>query len=316
MRGARLPRRRHGADHGRPRPGHRHRRPRPHEPARDPRPLHPLGQGRRAPASSIDEPRFVTDIAADDLRTTSASSTRASPSARRCCPQPTRRPSSPLVFVIPAYNEAANLPAVLASIARQRRRPPRDRRRRRRLDRRHRRGRRGARRRRRAPRAQSRPGRCAAHRPGRGARRSTPAPPSTSTPTASTTPPKRSACSTRSSAARPTTSSARASRASVEGMTLSRRLANRGFSLLLSLLCGRWISDGQTGYPRLLAPRARRRRDRARLQLRAGADDGPAAQRHAHDGGAGQLPARGNAAGRSSRRSTCGACRWAWRARC
>jgi glycosyltransferase involved in cell wall biosynthesis len=32
------------------------------------------------------------------------------------------------------------------------------------------------------------------------------------------------------------------------GMRLSRRIANRGFSLLLSLLCGRWISDGQTGY--------------------------------------------------------------------
>jgi hypothetical protein len=32
------------------------------------------------------------------------------------------------------------------------------------------------------------------------------------------------------------------------GMRLSRRFANRCFSLLLSLLCGRWISDGQTGY--------------------------------------------------------------------
>jgi hypothetical protein len=31
-------------------------------------------------------------------------------------------------------------------------------------------------------------------------------------------------------------------------MRLSRRFANRCFSLLLSLLCGRWISDGQTGY--------------------------------------------------------------------
>ncbi len=34
----------------------------------------------------------------------------------------------------------------------------------------------------------------------------------------------------------------------VEGMTLSRRVANRAFSVLLSALCGRWISDGQTGY--------------------------------------------------------------------
>jgi uncharacterized membrane protein YbhN (UPF0104 family) len=34
----------------------------------------------------------------------------------------------------------------------------------------------------------------------------------------------------------------------VEGMTWSRRLANRGFSALLSLLAGRWISDGQTGF--------------------------------------------------------------------
>jgi glycosyltransferase involved in cell wall biosynthesis len=40
-----------------------------------------------------------------------------------------------------------------------------------------------------------------------------------------------------------------------EGMKLSRRVANRAFSLLLSLLCGRWISDGQTGY-RAFSPRA------------------------------------------------------------
>jgi glycosyltransferase involved in cell wall biosynthesis len=33
-----------------------------------------------------------------------------------------------------------------------------------------------------------------------------------------------------------------------EGMTVARRVANTGFSLLTSLLCGRWISDGQTGY--------------------------------------------------------------------
>ena len=32
------------------------------------------------------------------------------------------------------------------------------------------------------------------------------------------------------------------------GMKRSRRIANRWFSVLLSLLCGRWISDGQTGY--------------------------------------------------------------------
>ncbi len=31
-------------------------------------------------------------------------------------------------------------------------------------------------------------------------------------------------------------------------MKLSRRIGNRAFSLLLSLACGRWISDGQTGY--------------------------------------------------------------------
>ncbi|MPZ47961.1 MAG: glycosyltransferase [Dehalococcoidia bacterium] len=42
---------------------------------------------------------------------------------------------------------------------------------------------------------------------------------------------------------------------SVEGMTWSRRVANRGFSALLSLLCGRWISDGQTGF-RAFSPRA------------------------------------------------------------
>ncbi|HLF77004.1 MAG TPA: lysylphosphatidylglycerol synthase domain-containing protein [Dehalococcoidia bacterium] len=35
---------------------------------------------------------------------------------------------------------------------------------------------------------------------------------------------------------------------SVKGMTPSRRIANRAFSLLLSLLCGRWVSDGQTGF--------------------------------------------------------------------
>jgi hypothetical protein len=33
-----------------------------------------------------------------------------------------------------------------------------------------------------------------------------------------------------------------------EGMTTSRRVANRAFSLLLSVLAGRWVSDGQTGY--------------------------------------------------------------------
>ena len=33
-----------------------------------------------------------------------------------------------------------------------------------------------------------------------------------------------------------------------EGMAVARRVANAGFSALLSLVCGRWISDGQTGY--------------------------------------------------------------------
>jgi hypothetical protein len=33
-----------------------------------------------------------------------------------------------------------------------------------------------------------------------------------------------------------------------EGMKPSRRIGNRAFSLVLSLLAGRWISDGQTGY--------------------------------------------------------------------
>jgi hypothetical protein len=33
-----------------------------------------------------------------------------------------------------------------------------------------------------------------------------------------------------------------------KGMTVSRRVANRAFSLLLSLACGRWVSDGQTGF--------------------------------------------------------------------
>jgi glycosyltransferase involved in cell wall biosynthesis len=34
----------------------------------------------------------------------------------------------------------------------------------------------------------------------------------------------------------------------IEGMTRSRRVANRAFSVLLSVLCGRWVTDGQTGY--------------------------------------------------------------------
>jgi hypothetical protein len=34
----------------------------------------------------------------------------------------------------------------------------------------------------------------------------------------------------------------------IEGMTRPRRVANRAFSLLLSGLCGRYISDGQTGF--------------------------------------------------------------------
>jgi uncharacterized membrane protein YbhN (UPF0104 family) len=37
-------------------------------------------------------------------------------------------------------------------------------------------------------------------------------------------------------------------RGHVEGMPLYRRAGNHCFSLLLSLLCGRWISDGQTGF--------------------------------------------------------------------
>ena len=37
-------------------------------------------------------------------------------------------------------------------------------------------------------------------------------------------------------------------RGKVEGMSASRRLANRCFSLLLSLVCGRWLSDGQSGF--------------------------------------------------------------------
>jgi glycosyltransferase involved in cell wall biosynthesis len=37
-------------------------------------------------------------------------------------------------------------------------------------------------------------------------------------------------------------------RGTATGMTRARRVANLGFSMLLSLLCGRWISDGQTGY--------------------------------------------------------------------
>ncbi|MEZ4554020.1 MAG: flippase-like domain-containing protein [Dehalococcoidia bacterium] len=37
-------------------------------------------------------------------------------------------------------------------------------------------------------------------------------------------------------------------RGDIEGMTRRRRAANRGFSLLLSALCGRWVTDGQTGY--------------------------------------------------------------------
>ncbi len=44
-------------------------------------------------------------------------------------------------------------------------------------------------------------------------------------------------------------------RGSVTGMTMSRRMANAGFSGLLSILCGRRISDGQTGF-RAFSPRA------------------------------------------------------------
>jgi glycosyltransferase involved in cell wall biosynthesis len=40
-----------------------------------------------------------------------------------------------------------------------------------------------------------------------------------------------------------------------DGMTLSRRVANRAFSLLLSVCAGRWIGDGQTGF-RAFSPRA------------------------------------------------------------
>jgi hypothetical protein len=44
-------------------------------------------------------------------------------------------------------------------------------------------------------------------------------------------------------------------RGDVRGMTRPRRIANAAFSALLSLLCGRWISDGQTGI-RAFSPRA------------------------------------------------------------
>lgn len=44
-------------------------------------------------------------------------------------------------------------------------------------------------------------------------------------------------------------------RGDARGMSLSRHMANRTFSVLLSALCGRWISDGQTGF-RAFSPRA------------------------------------------------------------
>ena len=40
-----------------------------------------------------------------------------------------------------------------------------------------------------------------------------------------------------------------------EGMTARRRFANRCFSAALSACCGRWVSDGQTGF-RAFSPRA------------------------------------------------------------
>jgi hypothetical protein len=44
-------------------------------------------------------------------------------------------------------------------------------------------------------------------------------------------------------------------RGECHGMTWSRRVANRVFSLVLSIACRRRISDGQTGY-RAFSPRA------------------------------------------------------------
>ena len=43
--------------------------------------------------------------------------------------------------------------------------------------------------------------------------------------------------------------------AGAAGMAWSRRVANRAFSLALSMLAGRWISDGQSGF-RAFSPRA------------------------------------------------------------
>jgi uncharacterized membrane protein YbhN (UPF0104 family) len=194
----------------------------------------------------VDEPRFVTDVAATICRTLGVAAPRESV-GRSLLPLATTSPAEkPLVFVIPAYNEAAGLPGVLASIERT------------------------------APQAKvvvvddgSTDGTDAVaaaqgalvvrHERNRGLGAAL----RTGLAVARDLNPRAAVyldadgeydASEALRLLEPIESGeadyvlGSRFKGTVAGMTLSRRLANHCFSLLLSFLCGRWVSDGQTGF--------------------------------------------------------------------
>ena len=75
------------------------------------------------------------------------------------------------------------------------------------------------------------------------------------------------------------------------GQAFTRLIANYMFTALLCVASGRVITDGQTGFPRLFPPCPRKGRDHPRLQLRAGDDSRPAQEGYAHARSADLVPA-------------------------
>ena len=76
-----------------------------------------------------------------------------------------------------------------------------------------------------------------------------------------------------------------------ERQTPLRRMGNLFFTAMLSFAAGRTISDGQTGFRALLPPRCGPGGNHPRLQLRPGADSRPASEGNAVAGSAHRLPA-------------------------
>ena len=140
--------------------------------------------------------------------------------------------------------------------------------------------------------SRSRPGRARRGGPpraGRGRRRAAPPPSPSATPTAST----------RRRSSRRLVAPILAGRAdyvvgsrfrgTIRRMRPHRRLGNRVLTGVLRLVARRPLTDGQSGYRALSRGGGARRRDRPRLQLRAGADARPAGQGLRLRGGADRL---------------------------